>query len=284
MSDDPSRRRCGAAPALPAILLALGCLLFAPPCRVEAGFIQAFSGNTAPTAGRVMSTVNFAVLDTAGGNGNDTWNTGYADFDTSFRFGTGSPRNLDTTASYLYLYQLTNDFAAGNANFIANTLIPIGIPVASITSWGTFTGLGLRDAFGEVTSANFFGNTRTRGNPAVANTGVMAPSVVALANGTYVTPFDVTIADRPNRFAADWTSGGNPIAAQQRSVIFGFTSDVAPRLVTGTITGRATGQLPNNATGSMPMAVPEPAGAVLLGTGLLLAACSRRFRRGNIDS
>jgi hypothetical protein len=259
----------------------LGSGLLTPPCRVEAGFIQAFSGNTAPTAGRVMSTVNFAVLDTAGGNGTDTWNTGYAQFDTTFKAGTGSPKNLDTTASYLYLYQVTNDFPAGNANFISFTTIPVGVPLASITSWGWFTGLGLSDAFGEVTSANFFGNTRTRGNPAAANTGVTNPSVVALANGTYVTPFDVTFPNRPDRFSADWVDGGSPIAAQQRSLIFGFTTDLAPGLVPGAVSGRAPNQLPNNATGSMPFPVPEPASVALIANGslLALAACFRRPRR-----
>jgi hypothetical protein len=259
-----------------ALSLALGWALCALPCRVEAGFIQGFSGNTAPTAGRVMSTVNFAVLDTAGGNGNDTWNTGFAQFDTTFKNGTGSPKALDTTAFYLYLYQVTNDFPAGNANFISFTTIPLGVPLASITSWGWFTGLGLSDAFGQVTSANFFGNTRTRGNPAVANTGVTTPSVVALANGSYVTPFDASVSNRPDKFSANWVNGGNPIAAQQRSLIFGFTTDIAPRLIPGTVSGRATGQPPTTATGTLPSPTPEPASVVLLGTGVLLAAWFRR--------
>ena len=130
--------------------------------EAKAGFIQAFSGNTAPTDGvRVMSTLNFAVLDTTGGAGTDTWGTGYANFDTAFMPGTGSPKAVDTTAEYLYLYQVTNDWPAGNANYISFTTIPLAVPLNDITSWGFFAGLGLSDAFGPVTSANFFGNTRT---------------------------------------------------------------------------------------------------------------------------
>jgi hypothetical protein len=269
---------------LPALFLALGLAVSTLPSRVEAGFLMNFSGNTAPTAGRVMSTVNFAVLDTAGGNGNDTWNTGYAQFDTTFKPGSGSPKGVDTTADFLYLYQVTNDWPAGNANFISFTTIPLVVPLASISSWGWFTGLGLSDSFGEVTSANFFGNVRTRGNPAVANTGVTQPSVVALANGSFVTPFDAVVSNRPDKFAANWVSGGSPIAAQQRSLIIGFTTDIAPQFLPVTVAGRATGQPPNNATGSAPSPTPEPASVALLGTGMLLAAFFRRVRRRDADS
>jgi hypothetical protein len=68
-----------------------------------------------------MSTLNFAVLNTTGGAGKDTWNTGYANSDSTFKPNTGSPMAVDTTASYLYLYQVTNDWPAGNANFISFT-------------------------------------------------------------------------------------------------------------------------------------------------------------------
>jgi hypothetical protein len=183
-----------------AFWVGLGLVLSTMPSRTEAGFIPTSIGNTAPTSGRVMSTVDFAVLDTDGGNTGDTWGTGCAGFDNTFQPGKGSPALV--ASNFLYFYQITNDWPVGNANFLGSVVLSLGVPLNEITSWGWFadplagTGMGLADKFGPVTSANFFGNVRVRpgAGAAVASIGVTNPSVVALANGSFVTPTSVAVS------------------------------------------------------------------------------------------
>jgi hypothetical protein len=251
------------------------------PLRAEGGFIQAFSGNTAPTDGvRVMSTLNFAVLD-------GSWDTDYnGALVKNFEAGGKSPIALDTSAEYLYLYQITNDWPNGNPNEIAHTILPLDVPTHDITSWGEFTGLGFSDFAGPVTSSNFFGNVRVRGNPAAASTGVTNPSIVALNAGTYVTPGSISVFYSDFRkkavFTANWV--GTPIEAQQRSELFGFTTDYSPSMIEMIMDGEAPNQLRSIAKGMAPTpdfnATPEPAAATLLGSGMVISWLFLRLQGG----
>jgi len=243
------------------------------PSGAKAGFIQAFSGNTAPTDGKlVMSTVNFAVLNTTGGAGNDTWKTGYANFDTAFKPepGQGGSPALDTKAKYLYLYQVTNDWPMNSPNFIVAATISLGVPMKDITSWGSFTGLGLSDSFGQVTTSNFFGTSRSPGNPAKASTGVASPSVVALAANSYTTPFSVDLTSVANSLNAQFA--GAHLIAQARSDLFGFTSNDSPAFLSVVDTGSSAGN-PNVGMpkGLVPSAIPEPTSVSLYMIGAVLA-------------
>jgi hypothetical protein len=220
------------------------------PFRAEAELITGYSGNSAPTGGLVSSTVNFAVFNRTGGGGTDTWNTGYDKFDTTFRPGKGSEKTFDDKDRYLYLYQVTNDWPTGSPNRIPSTRITLGIWEITVKKWGWFSGLGLADSYGEVTSINFFGKARKRDDPAVASTGVTGGKVVPLGAGSYVTPVDVSISS--DKLVGDFfgVAGMPTIAAQQRSVIFGFTCTSSPAFLFDiSVSGNAKGHPPRGARG-----------------------------------
>ncbi len=289
---------------LPKVLVALWLSICCTQSRAKAGYLRGASGNTAPTANNLMSTLDFAVLTNEGGK-LDTWRASdVANFNFDGTFTAGSPLPgqkaapaLDTSAGFLYLYEVNNDFAKGNGNTITRVSVPLPVPIADITSWGYFSALGLADFAGPVTSANFFGSTRVRGNPAVASLGVTDPNVVALA-ADYVTPTDVFVAKRGKdaTFTATFR-GKSLLAAQGRSVIFGFTSPDAPlglllgngkEFVQAGISGVGADRTPGGARGSVPAlapppnpgGLPEPASAVLLASGMLLTVLLHRTSRG----
>jgi hypothetical protein len=281
--------RSGRRPGAPVLrVLGIGLVLTGSslPSRVEAGFIPNFCGNTAPdnTAkdGLVLSTVNFAVLDTTGGGAFDTYGTkwGNLNFDTTFNAASGSPSTLNQGAEYLYLYQVSNDWPAISPNYITAVSIQLKVPQSDIKSWGWFPGMGLSNIAGPVTSDNEFGNKWTPGNPADADIGVSRPGITSPANESYLSPSSVSIDPRNRVFNIRWESG--TFIAEQVSSLIGFTTNDAPQLLGVNVSGRATGQLPSIAAGQVPSpkaaANPEPASRVLLGTGLLLALMFSRFR------
>jgi hypothetical protein len=86
-------------------------------------------------------TIYFAVFDQAHGTSGDTYGTGVKNFNADFKHGLDfegelSP-NLDTTARYLYLYQLVND--RGTDWPLHSTHVKLYAP-ESVTSWGHFPG------------------------------------------------------------------------------------------------------------------------------------------------
>src|SRR5262249_37304023 len=82
-------------------------------------------------------TIYFSVLDRREGTKGDAWGTGIRDFDTWFVAGLDSPnRTLDTSARYLYLYQIVND--SKRDGVVQDMTIRLLVDPASITSWGHF--------------------------------------------------------------------------------------------------------------------------------------------------
>ena len=134
---------------IPTLLVA--CLLAVPSARADA--LKAYTGYTRPgftaeeraakpvAVGAVKTafgaTVYFAVLDGKDGPPGDTWGTGVKDFDTMFSAGLDSPnRTLDTSARYLYLYQVVND--SGRDSAVLQATVRLLVDPRAITSWGHF--------------------------------------------------------------------------------------------------------------------------------------------------
>jgi hypothetical protein len=272
-----------------AVALAVGTIVLASPAR--AGFLMDFSGNTAPQALKTngmgtYSTVNFAVLDLSGQDATDPWGTGYTangGFTATFMPGDGS-KALDTKAAYLYLFQVTNNQPANIKSLITNVSQEVRtVDAGNITSWGYFAGLGLADKFGEVTPTNFFGNTRTPGNPAKANVGVSMPSVVSISGG--IKPDSVALVNGMSAFAftAKWPNTGLTLASQDRSLLFGFTSSEAPAFRQDLVISvppfdgvvKGTGVTPFN-----PFAVPEPSSLTSALMGVVMVSVFCVGRRG----
>jgi hypothetical protein len=97
------------------------------------------------------ATVYFTVLDRSRfasgekrtGAADDTWNTGFENFDKVFKggvdvLGEASPA-LDTSARYLYLYQTVNDRQTKMP--IRSTSVKLLVDPRYITSWGYFSGV-----------------------------------------------------------------------------------------------------------------------------------------------
>jgi hypothetical protein len=292
-----------------AVALVFGGALAAP--AAHAGFIQDFSGNTAPQKldaknQGVNSTVNFAVLSLElDKDGNlkdktDPWGTGLAGFAAKFVPTQGSGSGpLDKTATYLYLYQVTNNEPATAADTISGErlTLPKGVTAKDITSFGYFDTLGLSDTFGGVAGVlvdagpNFFGNTRSPSNPAVANVKVNGPGVAALAAGSFVNATTVTIVEAKNQPTVFSTSWKMPLGPQQRSTIFGFTTFLDPQFSTASVSGTGPnvgGVLVPTGMAPAPMAnpfapAPEPSSLMLAGTAMLslgvVRICLRLRRR-----
>jgi len=239
--------------------LALAALAFAAPAR--ASLIPGDSGNTQPNhtnpGAGVGGTVNFAVYDrTTGGTATDTFGTGLANFNSLFTAGTGSGA-FDTSARYLYLYQVVNNGPnSGSFPIAANS---VQVNPGFVTSFGTFTGTS-------------FGSTIV-GPPA----GFADPGTISLGG----TPTVVLngAADQPN-FVQEGSSSiriiytaVNELTTGRFSVLYGYTSNSAP--VTdhsGMIDGGTTTDGFVLSAGT----VPEPSAIVLSLIGLPLGLLLRR--------
>jgi hypothetical protein len=264
-------RRIGAGRASALAILAL----VLPAQVASAGFIPIFLGNSQPTSGSNVYIVNFAVLDQTGGSDGNTWGadpTNQLNFNAQFRAGTDSPA-LDTTATYLYLYQVVNDSNLDGPSITLQILaLFTDLNLKQITSWGFFGGLGLADDMGRVNADNSFGMDRVnRENPAPINLGVKDPSVVKV-NGALPPSTSLTrMTAAMGLFNAQWAG----IMPTQYSSIFGFTTDLtpgAPPMDVGVKGSDNTFPL-----GQVVTVNPEPSGLVLLGLGVALS--SRVFRR-----
>lgn len=85
----------------------------------------------------IGGTVYFMVLDRAKGTADDPWGSGMKDFATRFRVSRDSPSSkIDTTARFLYLYQVVND--SGADGFVYRASVRLLIDPRLVTSWGHF--------------------------------------------------------------------------------------------------------------------------------------------------
>jgi hypothetical protein len=269
--------------------------------RARAEFLSSFSGNTNPTDSSSVSqrnldgTYNFGVLDrTTGGVAGDVFGavTNYdkpvnspdryaANFDSKFVPGSGSGA-LDTSARYLYLFQIVNN--GPNTNALQKAISYIG-DASLITSWGYFgagtSKVGLNNGQGQVTYYNDFatqGNTGNFAPDALATTNAVKPGVVSIAKGDGngnidpgIRPVTVTLVG--NDLVT--TFGGGELANDHRSVLIGFTSNHAPGLVNdnnGSDVNSSIFRLYDGnghfAQGHAPIPMPEPSALVLVAVGL----------------
>ncbi|MCC6123383.1 MAG: PEP-CTERM sorting domain-containing protein [Pirellulales bacterium] len=224
-----------------------------------------FTGNTFPqNAGpTVDGHVDFAVLDRSGGVPGDVWGTGLPGFDGLAAPGLGSGP-LDTTASYLYLFQTVNN----GIDPAAITQNSVSVPNAAVTSHGVFPTVGFTSGGVNVSVAVDLGPSAIPGDPSgialapapgvAVVAGLVVPFYQAAGGGSQLTTFLF-----PN------------LAAGGTSSVWGYTSNLPPSWGTTSIQDGGT-----NASGTVPTTVPEPSALLLLGLGSLALIFVRRQRRG----
>jgi hypothetical protein len=215
-----------------------------------------------PAQPRLLSgTVYYMVFERDGANPGDPWGTGMDKFTGVFRagidFNGSSSPQLDTTAKYLYLYQVINDRQTTPP--IESVSVKLLVNAQEITSWGYFQGAGfatLADR-GDVRplSATNKIDAKTYRSPAPA-LPVGAPlritrvptlrgepepkSADQIVQVTwdaldpalipdYVLLLGSSDYDRQPSFRATWM-GKNSIPTDGRSTIFGFTSNQPPKM------------------------------------------------------
>ena len=252
---------------------------FALSSSAQGAILSFWSGNTNPGANpgpppgfenAPTGTINFGVGD----------NAEIVALNAFAHTGT-----LDTTAAFIYLYQVTdNTVDIGSSAVALNASL-----LSSLTSFGYFTGRGFHDG-AEVTNANPFGTfDGVYSNlPDPATLGVATPTTVSLLAGTFKDPTTVTLNDIPLS-AIDSLgvtfSGTSLLLPGDRSSLIYFTSNFAPKVDNGTITDGGTGvngfviSPTDNPDQILP--IPEPASLLVwgLGVGLVMGTGALRRRK-----
>jgi hypothetical protein len=282
-------------------LLLVGLSLLGGARPVRADFLVNFSGNTtesnAGSTQTIGGTYNFAVLDRLTGGTSDNVFGAVADpskpynpsnpnngryasnFDSKFEAGTGSAA-LDTSARYLYLVQIVNNNPSTTAPI---KQLSTYLDTSLLTSWGSIAADGFNDNRGQVDRNNNFGNNGP-GDPhsppasgfqfnAAPNLGVLKPGVVNIEGGTDPGVAPATVSLAGDKLVV--TFAGDGLAAGQRSMLIGFTSNDAPSLAGVNQLFDGSGDF-SQGQGLMP--APEPSSMVLVGCGLagLGLLCFRR--------
>ncbi|MFO0865101.1 MAG: PEP-CTERM sorting domain-containing protein [Gemmataceae bacterium] len=209
----------------------------------------------------LSGSIYYMVYERDGRSSDDPWGTGGAQFTSRFRpgidFNGGASPSLDTQAKYLYLYQVVNHQRTDPV--IESASIKLLVDLSDVTSWGYIHGLGFAtDEDGGIRpiSANNKLDPNTYRSPApavpIAKSLRLAPIPTTrgenepnLGAGKLVriqwdafdparTPDYVMLLarsdfDEHSSFRAIW-SGPNAIAKDGRSTVFGFTSNLPPKL------------------------------------------------------
>jgi hypothetical protein len=243
----------------------------------QASLITDFAGNTQPVftnaAGSpvgVAGFINFAVFDRTGGTSGDSFNTGVTNADTIL-----STAGFHPNDAFLYLFQvtnhLTNPLTSGPAPPISTTTV--SVVRSNVDGFGSLVGIGA--AFNG-TPLNGGDPGTTFGPPAAA--GNQSPAVIGVSGasasfGTVVTTATVTLPT-PTSLLADFVPAGS-ILAGGRSDIFGYTSNFAPALTTGSLQDDGT-----SAVGTVPSnVIPEPSSIVMIATAVPVGAVLLLRRR-----
>jgi hypothetical protein len=241
-------------------------LLSAWAGQVQAGYLQAFSGNTrsATGVGGGDVTGEFAVLDRLSGNSvpGDVFGTGFANFDSAMSLASGSTA-FDTTARYLYLYEHVVSPSSAD-DFIGDGYGDQSPRFSGVTSYGEWN-LMFSDNAGPLSSSNSFGTDGIAfSGPSPANLGVISPSIVS-PGATLLHSVSLTLS--PTSFQSTFF-----VSPGQITELYGFTSNVPPTMLTQS-------EGPNFAGGTLPVPTPEPASWILAVLGLLGLLCVTMRRR-----
>jgi hypothetical protein len=150
----PLKQEPTAAPKISTLIRAGYTRPGSPNDLIKDGKVVALAGADDFKGRYLGGTVYFAVYEQSGlGASGDVYGTGYAGFDDLFKEGRASAGSyspgFDTTAKYLYLYQVVNDRGldpkgAATKNIrtedIVSTTIKLLVDPSAISSWGHFTG------------------------------------------------------------------------------------------------------------------------------------------------
>jgi hypothetical protein len=314
--------RCRGRPAgfragAPLVALLAGLALFGFCPASHAGIIGTDSGNSLPSNltgtnnhstgnDRVDGTFNFAVYKNGGGTGNDVFGTGFSNFDTSgvtkfnSKSTTGGPSasaGLDTTAKYLYVFQVSNN---GIGRQLFNAIIPLA--AGKITSYGVLingtTPLGFSDNRGLVTGQQLESRGANNLGPETFGPGLTttpqltgftqhAPANLIGSNVALYNPMVTTDSNayrkigldlQAGELIADFGTGG--LVNLATSELFYFTSNSPPTFGSG---GLVNSAFPPTAFGAVPTVVPVPPSVILCGLGIMalgLVQGLRRWRMG----
>lgn len=252
----------------------------------DAAILSHVSGNSR-AAGALAGTyvdgsVSFAVFSRTGAAG-DVFGTGLGTFDTSvFSAGVNAlfaaGPAFDTTAAFLYAYQLVND-GISSVSIRELTISLNGQLSSAVTSWGYFGGLGFTDG-ALVGAGNPFGNDgpfdAPPGSAPADVSGVLASPYVAAAVPGQVP--NLAVFNGVLNANGQITVSFNPLllGPGQRSPLIVFTSNIGPTMITAPM--QDGGAAPASFT--VPTLSPAPNALVLMLAGSPgLAFALRRRRR-----
>jgi hypothetical protein len=220
----------------------------ASPVLEGSVFEQGLSGSTVEVDG----TVNYAVLTMADFSALSGLGTFYAGSSSS---------GLDSGATYVYLFQVTNGGSDSNTIFSFSTGFAPTVS-SSITSWGYFQGTVFTENGVEVSASNPLDPGTTLGFDSASTSDPTASLLFRTSNSILAYSFD----------------NGAGIAAGGTSSIIVYTSNLAPDMFSSQITyGAYAG---SGATPGAADTVPEPSTILLMTLGLAgLAGFRRGFHR-----
>jgi PEP-CTERM motif-containing protein len=261
----------------------LACIAFlSQPAHAEAGFIGGFVGNTLMTNGTTSGIVDFAVYQNDGTmGGNWTLQLGISGVATD-GFGSG----IDTTAQYVYFYEVVNVGSTKYGDLFVNSY---SNPYSS-GGWllGKVFNEAVDGAVGPATN-RYLGTIPTgpdsSGIHPSANDGVLSTPLTSsfISDGSTVRPLAINTLGGggvPADFA--WVNfplaGTTQLSPAQYSPVLFLTSNTAPTYASGGLQSTS-----GTASAGIPSEAPEPGTLAIWGLGLAtfgIVSARRRSRTG----